>query len=231
MSEGYMDVLVVDHYDSFTYNLVDDIAMAQTPDGDNYLDGKPDVKFHDKIELDDVLEEDYDAIILSPGPGHPANEEDIGETNNLLREVSTDIPTLGVCLGMEAAVHAYGGEIGQGPDPIHGKAYEMDHDGEGVFQGLENPHKGGRYHSLVAVELPECLEKTATTEQEEEEIVMGIRHEENPIEGVQFHPESILTGGQGENGNQRYGPKMISNFLQDAQAYNQNTNKGIGGEL
>ena len=231
MSDDYMDVLVIDHYDSFTYNLADDIAMARTSEGEKYVDSKPDVAYHDEITADEILDEGYDAIVLSPGPGHPANEDDIGETNDILREVSTEIPTLGVCLGMEAAVHAYGGEIGKAPEPIHGKAFEMQHDGEGIFQDLENPHKGGRYHSLAAVELPECLEKTATTEQEEEEIVMGIRHKENPIEGVQFHPESILTGGQGENGNQRYGPKMISNFLQDAQEYNQNTNKGTGGQL
>lgn len=222
MREDHMDVLVVDHYDSFTYNLVDDIAMAETSEGEAYVDGKPEVEFHDEVTADEILEQGYDALVISPGPGHPANEEDIGETNRILREVSPEIPTLGVCLGMEAAVHAYGGEIGKAPEPIHGKAYEIDHDGEGVFQDLQNPLKGGRYHSLAALELPECIKQTAETEQQGEEIVMGIRHEEHPIEGVQFHPESILTGGEGENGNQRYGPKMISNFLKDAQKYNQN---------
>ncbi|MFB6158433.1 MAG: gamma-glutamyl-gamma-aminobutyrate hydrolase family protein [Candidatus Nanohalobium sp.] len=211
-----MDVLVVDHYDSFTHNLVDDIATA----GD-YVNGKPDVEYHDQISVEEILEEGYDAIVLSPGPGHPANEEDIGETNEILREVSPEIPTLGVCLGMEAAVHAYGGEIGQAPEPVHGKAFEIDHDGEGVYEDLQNPLRGGRYHSLVAVELPEELVKTASTQQDGEEIVMGVRHEDYPIEGVQFHPESLLTGGSGEDGNQRYGPDMIANFLEKAQKHNQ----------
>lgn len=224
----FMEVVVIDHYDSFTENLVDDAALAQSSDGSNYLEGKPEVVRYDETSVEDILNKGYDAIVISPGPGNPENKEEIHPTDEILREVSPDVPTLGVCLGMEALVTAYGGSVKKAPEPIHGKAYEIHHDGEKVYQGLDNPFQGGRYHSLIAEDIPDCLEETAHTEQDREKLVMGVRHEDHPIYGVQFHPESVLTGGASA-GNDRYGPEMMANFLDVARDYNQNTNKEKGG--
>ena len=186
-------VLFIDNFDSFTYNLVEYVSEhAETTVRRNTTD------------LAGVREVDPDAIVISPGPGHPKNERDVGVTNALLREVSPEVPTLGVCLGLEAAVHAYGGEVGRAPEPVHGKAVPIDHDGAGVYAGLDQGFQGGRYHSLVAVEVPEAFEVTATTEADGEELVMGVRHREHPIEAVQFHPESVLTA---------VGHDVVRNFL------------------
>jgi anthranilate synthase component 2 len=114
------------------------------------------------------------------------------------------VPTLGVCLGLEAAVYAYGGTVGHAPEPIHGKAFPVDHDGTGVFAGLEQGFRAGRYHSLVASEVPDCFVVSATTDHEGEELVMGVRHRDHPIECVQFHPESVLTA---------VGHDVVRNFL------------------
>jgi anthranilate synthase component 2 len=186
-------VLFIDNFDSFTYNLVEYVSEhAETTVRRNTAD------------LAEVRQVDPDAIVISPGPGHPKNERDVGVTNALLREVSPEVPTLGVCLGLEAAVHAYGGEVGRAPEPVHGKAVPIHHDGRGVYAGLDQGFQGGRYHSLVAVEVPGAFEVTATTEAEDEELVMGVRHREHPIEAVQFHPESVLTA---------VGHDVIRNFL------------------
>jgi anthranilate synthase component 2 len=191
-------VLFVDNFDSFTYNLVE------------YVSEHADTEVvRNTASLDDVRDADPDAIVISPGPGHPKNERDIGVTNDVLTEVSPDVPTLGVCLGLEAAVYAYGGTVGRAPEPIHGKAFPISHDGEGVFADLDQGIRGGRYHSLVATEVPDCFEVTATTEAETADgdtvdLVMGIRHREHPIEAVQFHPESVLTA---------VGHDVIANFL------------------
>ncbi|WP_123532999.1 anthranilate synthase component II [Halosimplex salinum] len=191
-------VLFVDNFDSFTYNLVE------------YVSEHADTEVvRNTASLDGVRAADPDAIVVSPGPGHPKNDRDVGVTTDVLTEVSPDVPTLGVCLGLEAAVYAYGGEVGRAPEPIHGKAFPIDHDAEGVFAGLDQGIRGGRYHSLVATEVPDCFEVTATTETEGEdgetvELVMGIRHREHPIEAVQFHPESVLTA---------VGHDVIRNFL------------------
>ena len=192
------DVLFVDNFDSFTYNLVE------------YVSEHADTEVvRNTASLDDVRAVDPDAIVISPGPGHPENDRDVGVTNDVLTEVSPDVPTLGVCLGLEAAVYAYGGEVGRAPEPIHGKAFPVDHDGEGVFAGLEQGFQGGRYHSLIATEVPDCFAVTATTEAETADgetvdLVMGVRHREHPIEAVQFHPESVLTA---------VGHDVIRNFL------------------
>ncbi|WP_423999508.1 anthranilate synthase component II [Haloarcula salina] len=187
-------VLFVDNFDSFTYNLVEYVSEhAETE------------VVRNTALLDDVRAFDPDAIVLSPGPGHPKNERDVGVTLDVLREVSPDVPTLGVCLGLESAVYAYGGTIGRAPEPIHGKAFPIDHDGEGVFRGLEQGFQGGRYHSLIAEDVPEEFVVSATTETEDgTELVMGVRHREHPIEAVQFHPESVLTA---------VGHDVIRNFL------------------
>jgi anthranilate synthase component 2 len=186
-------VLFIDNFDSFTYNLVEYVSEhAETE------------VVRNTASLDEVLAFDPDAIIISPGPGHPKNDRDVGVTLDVLREVSPEVPTLGVCLGLEAAVYAYGGTVGRAPEPIHGKAFPMDHDGKGVYEGLEQGFQGGRYHSLVATEVPEEFEVTATTTVDGEELVMGVRHREYPIEAVQFHPESVLTA---------VGHDVIRNFL------------------
>ncbi len=188
-------VLFIDNFDSFTYNLVEYVSEhAET------------TVLKNTASLDDIRAHNPDAIIISPGPGHPENERDVGVTIPVLRELSPEIPTLGVCLGLEAAVYAYGGEIGRAPEPIHGKAFPISHDGEGVYANLEQGFQGGRYHSLIATDVPDCFEVTATTTVDGEELVMGVRHRKYPIECVQFHPESVLTA---------VGHDLIRNFLAD----------------
>ena len=193
MPEDRPRVLFIDNFDSFTYNLVEYVSEhAETE------------VIRNTASLDEVRAFDPDAIIISPGPGHPKNARDVGITMDVLTEISPEVPTLGVCLGLEAAVYAYGGTIGRAPEPIHGKAFPMDHDGEGVYKGIEQGFQGGRYHSLVATEVPDAFDVTATTTVDGEELVMGVRHREYPIECVQFHPESVLTA---------VGHDVIANFL------------------
>ncbi|ELY73283.1 anthranilate synthase component II [Natronobacterium gregoryi] len=192
---GTTRVLFVDNYDSFTYNLVE--YVSQQPNTETEI-----VK--NTAALEDVRAVDPDAIVVSPGPGHPRNDRDVGVTMDVLHEISPDVPTLGVCLGLEAAVYAYGGNVGRAPEPIHGKASAVDHDGAGVFEGVEQQFRAGRYHSLVATEVPDCFEVTATAEHGSETLVMGVRHREHPIEAVQFHPESVLTAA---------GHDVVENFL------------------
>ncbi len=192
-------VLFVDNFDSFTYNLVEYVSEHAETD-----------VVRNTATLADVRDADPDAIVISPGPGHPANDRDVGVTSEVLTEISPEVPTLGVCLGLEAAVYAYGGEVGRAPEPIHGKAFPIDHDGQGVYRGLDQGFQGGRYHSLIATEVPDCFDVTATTtvegaDGENVELVMGIRHREYPIEAVQFHPESVLTA---------VGHDVIRNFLE-----------------
>jgi anthranilate synthase component 2 len=185
-------VLFIDNFDSFTYNLVE------------YVSAHADTEvLKNTAPLDEVRAVDPDAIVISPGPGHPENARDVGVTLDVLREVCPDVPTLGVCLGLEAAVYAYGGQVGRGPSPVHGKAFPIHHDGKGVFRGLQQGFHAGRYHSLVATEVPECFDVSATCH-DEDDLVMGVRHREYPIECVQFHPESVLTG---------CGHDLIENFV------------------
>ena len=188
-------VLFIDNFDSFTYNLVE------------YVSEHADTEvLRNTATLEDVRAFDPDAIVISPGPGHPKNDRDVGVTMDVLREVSPEVPTLGVCLGLEAAVYAYGGSVGRAPEPIHGKAFAIDHDGKGVYAGLEQGFQGGRYHSLIASEVPDCFEVTATTATDDgTKLVMGVRHREYPIECVQFHPESVLTA---------VGHDVIRNFVE-----------------
>ncbi|MES3516057.1 MAG: anthranilate synthase component II [Natronomonas sp.] len=186
-------VLFIDNFDSFTYNLVEYVSQhAETE------------VLRNTADLETVRERDPDAIVISPGPGHPKNDRDVGVTTDVLTEVSTEVPTLGVCLGLEAAAYAYGGSVDRAPEPIHGKAFPIDHDGRGVFEGLDQGFRGGRYHSLIAGGIPDVFEVSATTDHDGEELVMGLRHRRYPIECVQFHPESVLTG---------VGHDLIENFL------------------
>jgi anthranilate synthase component 2 len=192
-------LLVVDNFDSFTYNLVEYFS-EQRVDGERVevLVRK------NTASLEDLRALDPDAIVISPGPGHPENDRDVGVTNDVLTSLSQSVPTLGVCLGLEAAVYAYGGSVGHAPEPIHGKAFPVDHDGRGVFAGLDQGFQAGRYHSLIATAVPEEFAVTATTDHADDELVMGIRHREHPIEAVQFHPESVLTG---------VGHDVVRNFI------------------
>jgi anthranilate synthase component 2 len=187
-------VLVVDNFDSFTYNLVE------------YLSAHAGVEvLRNTATLAEVRAVDPDAIVISPGPGHPENERDVGVTNDLLREVGPEVPTLGVCLGLEAAVYAYGGSVGHAPAPVHGKAASVHHDGAGVYEGLADGFRAGRYHSLVADDVPDVFDVPATaTTEDGTKLVMGVRHREHPISGVQFHPESVLTP---------VGHDVVENFL------------------
>ncbi|MDR5655702.1 anthranilate synthase component II [Halodesulfurarchaeum sp. HSR-GB] len=184
-----MKVLVIDNYDSFTYNLVEYVSKVTLPDGTT-----PEITvLKNTVDLAAVRAVDPDAILISPGPGHPANDRDVGVSAPVLREVAPQVPTLGVCLGMEAAVSVYGGEVGTAPEPVHGKADPVAHDGRGIFEGIEPEFQGGRYHSLIALDVPAVFEVSARTEQDGESIPMAIRHREHPIVAVQFHPESVLT--------------------------------------
>lgn len=189
-------VCFIDNFDSFTYNLVEYVSQHAATE-----------VVRNTVSLDDVRALDPDAIVISPGPGHPKNDRDIGVTRDVLTEVSPTVPTLGICLGLEAAVFAHGGTVDHAPQPVHGKAFPIEHDNKGVFEGLSNPIRGGRYHSLVATEVPACFEVTATTAEETEgtsDLVMGVRHREHPIRCVQFHPESVLTNA---------GHEIVRNFL------------------
>jgi len=202
-----MNVLFVDNYDSFTYNLVEYVSETRVPDGDGGVQPIDVTVLKNKASLEEIRAAEPDAILISPGPGHPKNARDVGVTMDVLRDVSPEVPTLGVCLGLEAAVYEYGGSVGHAPEPIHGKAYQIDHDRQGVYEGLDQGFQAGRYHSLIATEVPDCFEISSTTDHKGEQLVMGVRHREHPIECVQFHPESVLTA---------VGHDLIHNFLTTA---------------
>ncbi|MFB6069288.1 MAG: anthranilate synthase component II [Halobacterium sp.] len=192
-----MRALFVDNFDSFTYNLVE--YVSEQPVGG---DTPETTVVKNTASLADVRDADPDAVVLSPGPGHPKHDRDVGVTTDVLREVSPDVPTLGVCLGMEAAVYEYGGSVGRAPEPMHGKTSPVEHDGHGVFDGVEDGFPAARYHSLACTGIPDCFEVSARTP--DDDLVMGVRHREHPIECVQFHPESVLTGA---------GHDLVANFL------------------
>ena len=209
-----MNVLFVDNYDSFTYNLVEYVSETRVPDGDGGIQPINVTVLKNTASLEEIHAAEPDAILISPGPGHPKNARDVGVTMDVLREVSPDVPTLGVCLGLEAAVYEYGGSVGHAPEPIHGKAYQVDHDGQGVYDELDQGFQAGRYHSLIATEIPDCFDVSSTTDHRGEQLVMGVRHREHPLECVQFHPESVLTA---------VGHDLIHNFLTAAATYESTT--------
>ena len=181
---------MIDNYDSFTYNLVHLFEE---------LGAEVRVFRNDAITTDEAEALEPTHLLISPGPGRPA---DAGISVELIRRLGPRVPTLGVCLGHQAIVEAFGGEIGQAKALLHGKSSPVEHDGKGVFTELPHPFEAGRYHSLAALEVPDELEITARTPDGE---VMGVRHRELPIEGVQFHPESVLTP---------LGPALGRNFLE-----------------
>jgi len=182
-------ILMIDNYDSFTYNLVHLFEE---------LGAEVVTVRNDAITVDEARAGGFDRLVVSPGPGRP---ESAGVSIELIRALGPAIPTLGVCLGHQAIVEAFGGTVGQAKALLHGKSSVIDHDGKGVYAGLPAEVEVGRYHSLAATEVPAELTVTAHTPDGE---VMGVRHVELPIEGVQFHPESVLTP---------LGPAMARNFL------------------
>lgn len=184
-------VLVIDNYDSFVYNLVQYLGE---------LGADPLVHRHDALTLDETFDLDPDAILISPGPGTPG---DAGLSNEVIRAFAGRRPVLGVCLGHQCMGEVFGGTVVRAPQVMHGKTSLIRHDGKGVFTGLPNPFEATRYHSLIVdrASIPSELEISAETD---DGIVMGLRHREHAVEGVQFHPESILTAS---------GHDLLRNFL------------------
>ncbi|HEX9380402.1 MAG TPA: aminodeoxychorismate/anthranilate synthase component II [Gaiellaceae bacterium] len=171
-------ILLVDNYDSFTYNLAHLFGE---------LGVEVIVRRNDAIDADGAVRLGPTHLVISPGPGRPA---DAGSTPEIVRRLAATTPTLGVCLGHQAIVESFGGEIGAARELVHGKACTVRHDGRGLFAGLPEELEAGRYHSLAAATIPAVLEVSATAEDGE---VMAVRHRELPVDGVQFHPESVLT--------------------------------------
>jgi anthranilate synthase/aminodeoxychorismate synthase-like glutamine amidotransferase len=186
-------ILLVDNYDSFTYNLAHLVGE---------LGAEVVVHRNDAIDADEAEALAPSHLVVSPGPGRP---QDAGATVEIVRRLAPTTPTLGVCLGHQAIVEAFGGSIGQAKRLVHGKASPIEHDGRGLFRGLPEQFEAGRYHSLAATGVPEVLEVSATCADGE---VMGVRHRELPVDGVQFHPESVLTP---------VGPDLARNFLEGAR--------------
>jgi anthranilate synthase component II len=185
-------VLVIDNYDSFVYNLVQYLGE---------LGAEPVVHRHDQVTMDDLDAMAPDAVLVSPGPGRP---EDAGVSNEAIRAFGErGVPVLGVCLGHQCIGQLYGGEVVRAPRVMHGKTSTISHDGDGVFAGLPNPITATRYHSLV-VERASVPDQLVVSAESEDGLVMGLRHLDLPIEGVQFHPESILTES---------GHALLRNFL------------------
>ncbi|MGH8930747.1 MAG: anthranilate synthase component II [Egibacteraceae bacterium] len=184
-------VLIVDNYDSFTYNLAQELGA---------LGAVVDVRRHDAFTLGEVAADPPDGIVISPGPGQP---KDAGLSNDVVRTFAGRIPLLGVCLGHQCIGEVYGGAIIRAPEVMHGKTSQIQHDGRGLFAGLPQPFCATRYHSLVLdpSTVPDELEVTARTA---EGVIMGVRHRDLAVEGVQFHPESILTD---------VGMDLLGNFL------------------
>ncbi len=190
-----MKILVIDNYDSFVYNLAQILGE---------LRAKPVVLRNDTIKVEDIHKMDFDAIVISPGPGHPANRKYFGVCTDVIRQLGDRIPILGVCLGHQGIVHAFGGKVVNAKKIRHGKTSPIQYMQDRLFENVANPFKATRYHSLVADQntLPSCLEVTARAMDDGE--IMGIRHRHYLMEGVQFHPESVLTGE---------GRRMLLNFI------------------
>jgi anthranilate synthase component 2 len=190
-----MNILVVDNYDSFVYNLAQILGE---------LRADPVVLRNDTITVEDVRKMDPDAIVISPGPGHPADRRYFGVCTDIIRQLGDRIPILGVCLGHQGIVHAFGGKVVNAKKIRHGKTSPIQYTQDRLFENVANPFKATRYHSLVAEQntLPACLAVTARAMDDGE--IMGIRHRHYLMEGVQFHPESVLTGE---------GRKLLLNFI------------------
>ena len=184
-------LLVIDNYDSFTYNLVQFFGE---------LGAQMEVRRNDEVTIEDIKDLKPQRICISPGPCSP---NEAGVSCEVIRQFGSEVPILGVCLGHQSIGQVYGGEIVRAEQLMHGKTSMIEHNGEGVFRGLDTPLEATRYHSLIIRKdsLPDCLEQTAWCG----DLIMGVRHREFPVHGVQFHPESILTEG---------GKRLLSNFLE-----------------
>lgn len=189
-------ILLIDNYDSFTYNIYQYLTSL----------GRPvEVVRNDCIAAHDINADDYSAIVISPGPGRP---DDAGISKAVIGRFAGRLPILGVCLGHQAIGEMFGGRVVRAPAPVHGKTSDVFHDGTGLYRGMPQPFTAGRYHSLIVdrASLPACLEVTASSQ---DGLIMGIRHKDYAVEGVQFHPESVLTPE---------GIKLLENFLADLPA-------------
>lgn len=184
-------ILIIDNYDSFTYNVYQYVAS---------LGYEVQVIRNDKITLDEIEANNYSAIIISPGPGTP---DDAGISKEVILRFAGKIPILGICLGHQAIGEVFGGRVVRAPKPVHGKVSAVHHSGVGIYQGLPQPFEAGRYHSLLVEgeSVPDCLDVTSRTE---DGLIMGLKHREYNVEGIQFHPESVLTPE---------GMKLFANFL------------------
>ena len=182
-------ILLIDNYDSFTYNLAHLFGE---------LGAEVTVIRNDAIDADEAERMAPSHLVISPGPGRP---EDAGNSIAIVQRLAPTTPTLGVCLGHQAIVHAFGGEVGPAKRLMHGKSSPVSHDGKGIFAGLPQDFEAGRYHSLAALSVPDVFEISATGDDE----VMAVRHKQLPLDGVQFHPESVLTPD---------GPALGRNFLE-----------------
>lgn len=214
-----MNVLIIDNYDSFTFNLYQYVGeILQTELSQEHNDSKVTVKRNNEITLEQIKQQGYDRIIISPGPGSPDDPAYFGVCAEVIRELGPTTPLLGVCLGMQGIAHVFGGDVVRAGVPMHGKTSPIRHDEQGVYQGLPQDIEIMRYHSLMvkADTLPECLTVTSVVANEayadqdlmvsveKGEEIMGIRHKDYPIQGVQFHPESFATEGA---------KRLLSNFL------------------
>ena len=190
-----MKILVIDNYDSFVYNIAQLLGELGT---------QPTVVRSDAISIPEISRQDVDAIVISPGPGHPADRKYFGVCTDAILQLGSRIPILGVCLGHQGIVHAFGGKVINAGKVRHGKTSKIEYDDDKLFKDVLNPFTATRYHSLVAdkTTIPSCLKITARSLDDAE--IMGIRHRKYLIEGVQFHPESVLTGE---------GRKILLNFI------------------
>jgi len=208
-----MKVLIIDNYDSFTFNLYQYIGEILQS---RILSFRIDVFRNDAINLGEIKKAQYDRIVISPGPGDPSDKSYFGVCAEVITDAGKQTPVLGVCLGMQGMAHYFGGKVVRAKLPMHGKTSIIVHDGEGVFKNLPQGLEVMRYHSLVAdpLSLPDCLEVSCVTpyknslkealRQKKKIEIMGLRHKEYPIEGIQFHPESFATEG---------GKEILKNFL------------------
>jgi para-aminobenzoate synthetase len=189
-----MRTLLIDNYDSFTYNLYQLVADVT---------GVEPVVVRNDEQWATIALDDIDAIVISPGPGRPDRQQDFGVSAAAIRDGG--LPVLGVCLGHQGIAHLFGGRVERAAEPVHGRIAQIRHDGTGILAGLPSPFAAVRYHSLAALDLPPSLVVTASDASGD--VVMGIRHVDLPLEGVQFHPESILS---------EHGAAMVANFLGSA---------------
>ncbi|MDF1644294.1 MAG: aminodeoxychorismate/anthranilate synthase component II [Pseudomonadales bacterium] len=214
-----MKLLIIDNYDSFTFNLYQYSGEILSRSNDQANGQKPFevlVKRNDELSFEQVADINAERIIISPGPGSPDNPDYFGVCKQVITELGKTTPLLGICLGMQGIAYAFGGEVVRSPIPMHGKTSDIQHNGQQVFKGLPQPLEVMRYHSLMVnpEKLPDCLEVTATVEAMKQKSsdaastlpneIMGVRHKQYPIQGVQFHPESFATEA---------GMLMLSNFL------------------